>query len=134
MRMNPERGSITAEAVILIPALLALVALIVYAGRLTDASNSLYRAVDAGARAASQSSASRMDRNAVVMTMGHLSARSSGCTGGRVSVTHSSIGRYHTVTVRARCAVNRSGLGLLALPRITLSAESTEVVDFYTRR
>lgn len=134
MRANQNRGSITAEAVVLIPALLSLVALIVYAGRLTDASNSLYRAVDAGARAASQTRESRMDGTGTSMALSHLRASHSGCTRNNVTVSRSSIGRLNLVTVRARCVVNRSGLGLLVLPRVTLSAESTEVVDYYTQR
>lgn len=134
MTRRQQRGSITAEAVVLIPALMSLVALIIYAGRLTDASNSLYRAVDAGARAASQSRESRMDQVGTSMAMSHLHQMSSGCTRNKITVTRSAVGRLKVVTVRARCTVNSSGLGLLILPRVTLSAESTEVVDFYTQR
>lgn len=134
MSRSAQRGSITAEAVVLLPALLALVSLIVYGGRLTDASSSLHRAVDAGARAASQSRASTMEQNGVAMTLDNLKNVSSGCARNTVSVSRSSIGRFQVVTVRARCVVNRSGLGLLLLPRVTVSAESTEVIDYYTKR
>lgn len=132
--LERQRGSITAEAVVLMPALLSLVALIVYAGRLTDASNSLYRATDAGARAASQTASSKMEQTGTSMAMSHLRANSSGCTRTRVSVSRSSVGRFNLVTVRARCIVTRSGLGLLILPRVTVDAESTEVIDYYTQR
>lgn len=134
MRRNGQRGSITAEAVVLIPALLCLVVLIVYAGRLTDASNSLYRAVDAGARAASQSRVSRMEENGRAFALAHLAPLSSGCIDSRVTISRSTIGKFDVVIARARCTVNRSGLGALLLPRVTLIAESTEVVDYYTQR
>lgn len=134
MRRDSNRGSITAEAVILVPALVCLVSLIVYAGRLTEAAGSLQRAVDAGARAASLSSAPRMSSNGSAMAMSQLAQASSGCVASRASVSNTSVGRFRAVTVRARCSVNRSGLGFLVLPRVVLSAESTEVIDFYTQR
>lgn len=134
MSRRRQRGSVTTEVVVLMPALVSLVAFIVYAGRMTDASNSLYRAVDAAARTASQSRESMMERRATSTVVSQLSDKASGCRNNRVSFSTLSNGRLKVVTVRASCVVNRSGLGLLALPKVTLSAESSEVIDYYTQR
>ena len=134
MMKNISRGSLTVEALILVPALMMLFLLIVNVGRLTDASFRVHRAADVSARIASQSNSNSMISRGVAAAHNDLVGRRSTCERANVLVTKGHIGRIQTVTTSITCVVSSSGLGLLSLPQRTVRATSTEVVDYFSGR
>ena len=134
MRRNTSRGSLTVEALILVPALTMLFLLIVHVGRLTDVSFRVHRAADVSARIASQSNSISMVSRGVAAAHKDLAGSTSTCERADVSVTRGRIGRIQTVTTSVTCVVSSSGLGLLSLPHRTIRATSTEVVDYFSGR
>ena len=134
MKRNTSRGSLTVEALILVPVLVMLFLLIVYVGRLTDASFRVHRAADVSARIASQSNFNSMISQGVVAARKDLAGSASSCERADVSITRGKIGRIQTVTSSITCVVSSSGLGILSLPNRTVRATSTEVVDYFSGR
>jgi len=134
MRRGFSRGSLTLEALILVPALMMLFLLIVHVGRLTDASIRVHRAADVSARIASQSNVNSMISRGVAAAHNDLAGSASSCEQAEVLVARGHIGRIQTVTTSITCVVSSSGLGLLSLPQRTVRATSTEVVDYYSGR
>ena len=134
MKINTSRGSLTVEALILVPALIMLFLLIVYVGRLTDASFRVHRAADVSARIASQSNFNSMISQGVVAARKDLAGSASSCERADVSITRGQIGRIQTVTSSITCVVSSMGLGILSLPNRTVRATSTEVVDYFSGR
>ena len=134
MKRNTSRGSLTVEALILVPALMMLFLLIVHVGRLTDASFRVHRAADVSARIASQSNSQVMISRGVTAAHYDLVGSSSTCERADVSITRGQIGRIQTVTSSITCVVSSMGLGILSLPNRTVHATSTEVVDYFSGR
>ena len=134
MKKNISRGSLTVEALILVPALMMLFLLIMHVGRLTDASFRVHRAADVSARIASQSNSNSMISRGVAAAHNDLVGSTSICERANVLVTRGHIGRIQTVTTSITCVVSTSGLGLLSLPQRTVRATSTEVVDYFSGR
>jgi Flp pilus assembly protein TadG len=134
MKRNTSRGSLTVEALILVPALMMLFLLIVHVGRLTDASFRVHRAADVSARIASQSNSNSMISRGVAAAHNDLVGSTSTCERANVLVTRGHIGRIQTVTSSITCVVSSSGLGILSLPNRTVRATSTEVVDYFSGR
>lgn len=134
MKRNTSRGSLTVEALILVPALMMLFLLIVYVGRLTDASFRVHRAADVSARIASQSNFNSMISHGVAAAYKDLGGSATTCERADVSVTRGKIGRIQTVTTSIRCVVSFSGLGLISPPQRSVRATSTEVVDYFSGR
>ena len=134
MKKNNSRGSLTVEALILVPALMMLFLLIMHVGRLTDASFRVHRAADVSARIASQSNSNSMISRGVAAAHNDLVGSTSTCERANVLVTRGHIGRIQTVTTSITCVVSTSGLGLLSLPQRTVRATSTEVVDYFSGR
>ena len=134
MKKNISQGSLTVEALILVPALMILFLLIVHVGRLTDASFRVHRAADVSARIASQSNSKSMISRGVAAAHNDLVGSASTCERANVLVTRGYIGRIQTVTTSITCIVSSSGLRLLSLPQRTVRATSTEVVDYFSGR
>ena len=134
MKKNISRGSLTVEALILVPALMMLFLLIMHVGRLTDASFRVHRAADVSARIASQSNSNSMISRGVAAAHNDLVGSTSTCERANVLVTRGHIGRIQTVTTSITCVVSTSGLGLLSLPQRTVRATSTEAVDYFSGR
>ena len=134
MKKNISRGSLTVEALILVPTLMMLFLLIVHVGRLTDASFRVHRAADVSARIASQSNSNSMISRGVAAAHNDLVGSTSICERANVLVTRGHIGRIQTVTTSITCVVSSSGLGILSLPNRTVRATSTEVVDYFSGR
>ena len=134
MKRNTSRGSLTVEALIMVPALMMLFLLIVYVGRLTDASFRVHRAADVSARIASQSNLNSVISHGVAAAHKDLAGSASSCQRADVSITRGKIGRIQTVTSSITCVVSSSGLGILSLPNRTVRATSTEVVDYFSGR
>jgi Flp pilus assembly protein TadG len=134
MNRTQSRGSVSVEAVLLTPVLVMLVLLVVHVSRLTEASIQVHRAADVGARAASLSSTSQMMQRGVTAAQTNLRDSKSGCTQVRVQIARGNFQQFATVTTTVSCVVNSKGLSLLSLPSRKVTASSTEVIDYYTRR
>lgn len=131
---NRDRGSITIEALLLIPALFIFGTLIVYAGRLTDASISVHHAADVAARVASQSNSAAASYRALQTAHQELSLLKTGCEDADIQVKKISNAGTVSYAVRIQCLVNTRGLGLLSLAPKYVHATSTEIVDVFTAR
>ena len=134
MKRKSSRGSLTVEALLLVPVLMMMFLLIVHVGRLTDASFRVHRAADVSARIASQSSSNSMVQRGVTAAHNDLTVGSSTCERVTVLVSRGHIGRIQTVTTSITCVVSSLGLGLLSSPQRTVHATSTEVVDYFSGR
>jgi Flp pilus assembly protein TadG len=134
MRAEKSRGSMTVEVLLLTPVLVMLVMLIIYAGRMTEASIRVHRAADVGARVASISNDSSMFWKGELAAHTDMRLSKSPCHNIDVAVRKSRIDRLVTVTTTVSCTVPIAGLGLLPPRAQRVHASSTEVIDFYTGR
>lgn len=134
MTNRENRGSITIEALLLVPTVFLFSSLIVYVGRMTDAAISVRRAADVAARVASQSNAQAAKYRAIQTATQELSSLRSGCDDSSVEVKRVDHGIESSFVVLVHCSINTRGLGLLSLVPNSVSAESTEVIDVYTAR
>lgn len=127
------RGSQTVESLVLVPALMMVALLVVYAGRTVDAHLSARGAADVAARVATRSAPSeRLTRGESAGRVA-LTAQRSACAGGRVRVATATRDGRTVVTATVECVVDRRGLAAWISPR-TVSATSSEVVDRYLGR
>lgn len=129
-----HRGSITVETLLLVPAMFIFGSLIIYVGRMTDATMAVSRAADVAARIASESSDQSASFRATQIAHQELSLLKSGCDTSDVDIRRVVHNSQTTYKVRVQCSVNIRGLGLLAIVPKYVSAESSEIVDFYTSR
>lgn len=132
-RLRGDRGdSGPLEVVILVPVLLALVALVVAFGRTTTAESDVTFAARSAARAAAQAqtagaAASRAEQVAAASLAGSGLA----CASHAVAVDASDLRPGGHVTVTVTCDVSLGDVGhlLLAIGDRRLSATAVEVVD-----
>ncbi len=122
--MRSDRGSTTAELVIIAPILLMMLLFIVYVGRLTQANSEVAQAADHAARAAALASRSNMAPRAHAAAASSLA--DSKCLNRQISVVKGGL----EVTVTVTCTIVRSDLAPLAPGQQTVSATSTEIIDF----
>ena len=122
-----QTGSSTVELVILAPVLVAVILLVVYAGRLTQANALVQHAADQAARAVSLSRSGGMAAAAERIVRADLSDNGPACDDVQVEVTATAA----DVTVRVSCSVDRSSLAPLAPGSQTVAGSSTEVFDHY---
>jgi Flp pilus assembly protein TadG len=115
--------------VLLAPVLMALVLLVVFAGRLTEANTQVRHAADQAARAASIAAPGKMVQAGTAAALSDLADNGVGCTTPSVSIVESTTGNLTTVTATVRCDVNRSELAPLAPGAQQVVAQSTEVID-----
>lgn len=134
MTRAPARGSATIEAVLLAPIMMAFVMLVVHVHRQTDASITVSRAADAGARAASMSGPRTMRVNGVTAARRELESAMGTCSRVGVDVAKSESGGLTSVSVTVTCETSKRGLGLLGIASGRITRTSTEVVDYYTGR
>lgn len=128
-----EQGSVAVEVAVLAPALVALLLLVVFAGRVAQADGDVRRAAAAAARAASlrqePGDAEQAARDAAGANL-----RTSGVACGQLEtvVDTSRFAAGGTVAVTVRCSASMADLSLLGVPgRRTFSAGSVEVIDRY---
>lgn len=130
---HPERGSSALSLVLLTPAMLAVMALAVFAGRLAGAEQDVVSAAHDAARAASvrqYPDAAVVDaRAAAERTLGD---RGVSCTAMSVSVDTSAFRPDGSVVVAVSCTIdNRDLLGLGMPGTRTVEATATAVIDRY---
>ena len=132
-RCRGERGdSGPLEVVILVPVLLALVALVVAFGRTTTASNDVSFAARVGARAAAQAqTASAAAGRAEQVVAATLADSGSACASHQVAVDAGDLRPGGSVSVTVSCTVDLADVsGLqLSLGSRTMTATATEIID-----
>lgn len=132
-RCPDERGSVVVETAIVFPALVALLLLVVFAGRTAEADGNVTRAASEAARAASlrQSPADARDDAERVATQ-NLEAAGTRCRDLEVEVDLDDFVPGGTVTVQVRCTVALSDVALLGVPGSrTYAATGVEVIDTF---
>ncbi|WCO67951.1 pilus assembly protein [Iamia majanohamensis] len=132
-RLRDDRGSIAVEVAIIAPALLFLMLLVVYAGKVSEAEGNVERAVSDAARAASlrQHPGDATD-DAQASSVENLAAAGVPCLSLATTVDTADFGPGGTVTVTVRCEASMADVTLLGVPgRHTFTATATEVIDTY---
>ena len=130
-RALSDLGSAAVELVILVPVLLLLVLVVVFAGRLAQANTSVRHAADEAARAASQTSARNMASRAREVALVELQTAGLACVHPSVHVGQIGPAGSSSVVVTVRCELNRQALAPLAPGVHSISATSTEVIDVH---
>lgn len=132
--MSSQRGSMTGEVVVLIPALMMIVLLVVYAGRLMQTSTQIQQVADVAAREASTATRRSSLRVAIAATQREMTLHNLSCERAQVSTRQSMIEGLAAVHVTVTCSLSVKELLLLRVPARTLKATSIAVVDRYRSR
>lgn len=124
-----DRGSMSVEAVLLVPLLVVLLLFVVHIGRLGSTHLRLVTIADQAARMASQVHPEDMVRVAEALAIANASADGLACEkfGTAVNITRDTDPQM--VSVSLVCDLTRQGLALLAPVPRQIRASSTEVVD-----
>jgi len=132
-RLRDQRGSIAVEVAVIAPALLFLMLLVVYAGKVSEADGNVERAASDAARAASlrQHPGDATD-DAQTSATANLAAAGVPCLNITTTVDTTDFAPGGTVTVTVRCEASMADVTLLGVPgRRTFTATATEVIDTY---
>lgn len=135
-RHRTQRGSVTLELVILVPALLLLLGTVVVAGRISTTGQSIEHAASMSARAASLARTPDAAREAAHANgLRALNDKGLDCTKvelGTSTTNFAGHGRPGTVTVTLSCTISLNDLLIPGLPgNRTMTATATSVVDGY---
>lgn len=132
-RFRDQRGSIAVEVAVIAPALLFLMLLVVYAGKVSEADGNVERAASAAARAASlRQHPGDATNDARTSAADNLSAAGVRCINLTTTVDTADLAPGGTVTVTVRCEASMADVTLLGVPgRRTFTASATEVIDTY---
>lgn len=128
-----ERGSATAEMVLLTPLLIIMLLFVVFCGRLADTRLRLNDVAHQAARAASMSrSTTGAQTDARATAQSALANAGITCQNLAVTVNDAGLRPGSTVSVDVQCTVGLSDLALLGVPgSTTLSATFSSPVDTY---
>lgn len=132
-RVRDQRGSAAVEVAVLAPALLALMLLIVFAGRVAHADGQVQRATSEAARAASlRQSPEAAVESARSVASSNLEASGFICQDLVTAVDIQHFVPGGSVTVTVTCVASMRDVTLLGVPgERTFVASSTEVIDRY---
>lgn len=132
-RLRDERGSIAVEVAVIAPALVFLMLLVVYAGKVSEADGNVERAASNAARAASlRQHPSDATADAQTSAADNLAAAGVPCLSLTTTVDTANLAPGGTVTVTVRCEASMADVTLLGVPgRHTFTATATEVIDTY---
>lgn len=133
MNRLDERGSVAVETAVVAPALVVLLLLVVFAGRVAQAEGDVRRAASEGARAASLE---QYPENAELAAKDIVAANlaASGVVCGRLDTTvdTSSFAPGGSVSVTVRCTASMADVALLGVPgERVFESRSVEVIDRY---
>lgn len=131
-RTAHQRGSHSTEALLLVPVLMLLTLMVVFAARRTDATFRVQRAADVAARVASRSAWNVMVTRGTVAARRDLALHAQSCRHADVDVRRVRRDDLTFISATVSCVVNGDGLAFLSVPQIRVRASSTEVVDRYT--
>lgn len=140
MSRRDDRGSVTLEFVVLAPVLLALLGLLIMAGRVAIASNSVEAAADEAARSASISrTAAGARSSAQDGARRSLAQQDLRCTSVQVDVDTSGfavpVGLPAQVRATVTCVVSLADVALPGFPGSrTVTATAVSPVDTYRER
>lgn len=140
LRDEPDRGSVSVEAVMLIPGVVLLVLIMVFAGRVVSAKSGVHNAAYAAARAASlersAGSAQSAADAAAAVVLGQASLRcSSRSTSLDAAGFTAGIGQAASVRVDVTCQVPLSDLALPGAPGSqSITASATSPIDRFRQR
>ena len=129
--MKNERGSLTTEVLLLVPCLLGLVLLVVYAGVITRTSFQVQQAATAAARSASLVSQAQSQREAIRTGTQLLQKHNAHCSTARIYTELVKMEEVSAVRVTVSCKVSTHQVGALHVSGITVSRSSTSVIDRY---
>ncbi len=130
-RRSGDDGTVAVEAALVAPALLALLMLVLVAGRVSQASGDVQSAATAAARAASlratPAAASTAAEDAAADNLGGAGVA---CASHSVAADTANFRPGGSVTVEVTCTADMGDIVLLSVPGSrTFSATATEVVD-----
>ncbi len=133
MRWRSEDGSVAVETAIVAPALLALMLLIVYAGRAAQTDSDIRNAASHAARAASLvADVETAERVATATVEANLNTAGIICQQLRADVGTQSFGVGGVVTVTVACEVSNGDIALVGVPGTRWSrATSSQPIDQY---
>jgi len=132
-RLRDDRGTIAVEVAVIAPALLFLMLLVVYAGKVSEADGNVERAASDAARAASlRQHPSDAADDAQSTAAEDLTAAGVPCLDLTTTVDTDDFDPGGTVTVTVRCEASMADVTLLGVPgRRTFTATAVEVIDTY---
>ena len=132
-RDDPDRGSSTAELVILTPIVILMLLLVVALGRYAHGRQLVEQAASAAARAASLSAtAAQADGRAQQAASASLADAGVSCTSMSITVDDSVFRAGGTVGVSVTCTADLSGLALAGLPgSATMTATGRAPLETY---
>jgi len=130
---DADRGSSTAELVIVTPIIIIMLLLVVAFGRYAYGNQLVEQAASAAARAASLSAtASQADDRAQQAAAASLSDAGVACTSMTITVDAADFRAGGTVGVTLTCAADLSGLALAGLPgAVTMTATGRAPLVFF---
>jgi len=126
-----ERGSVAVETAVIAPALVALLLLVVFAGRVSHLDSAVQRAAAEGARAASLHDDPLVaDEASSAAVAANLAANAVPCAHLEVSTGTSDLRPGGSISVTVRCVADMTDVALLGVPGSrTFVATSHQVVD-----
>lgn len=132
-QFHDERGSIAVEVAVIAPALVFLMLLDVYAGKVSEADGNVERAASDAARAASlRQDPGDATTDAQDTAAANLAAAGVPCLTLTTDVDTDDFAPGGTVTVTVRCEASMEDVTLLGVPgRRTFTATAVEVIDTY---
>lgn len=132
-RLGEERGSVAVEVAVLAPALVALMLLVVFAGRVSHAAGEVGRAASEAARAASlRQSPEAAVEAANATAASNLADSGFVCGALTTTVDTSQLVAGGRVTVTVRCVADMSDVTMLGVPGTRVfESRSVEVIDRY---
>ncbi len=128
-----DRGSVAVETAVVAPALIILLLLVVFAGRVSQAEAAVQRAASEASRAASlEFDAAAATEAAQSTVAANLASSQVVCSNLETDIDVTGLAPGGRVSVTVRCEAPMSDLALLGVPgQRTMSATSIEVVDRY---
>jgi len=128
-----ERGSIAVEVAVIAPALLFLMLLVVFAGKVAEADGNVERAASDAARAASlRQHPADATTDAQHVAAANLAAAGVSCIDVTTTVDTRRFAPGGTVSVTVSCETSMADVTLLGVPgRRTFTATAVEVIDTY---
>lgn len=126
-----DRGSVAVEAAVIAPALIVLMLLVVFAGRVSQLDAAVQRAASEASRAASLEAGPDAAAEAAETTaQANLDSNAVPCTNLQIDTDTSNFRPGGSVTVDIRCTANMSDVALLGVPgERSFRSTSTEIVD-----
>lgn len=133
------RGSVSIEAVLVIPAFLLFLALIGAFARTVDVRHDIHAATVQAARTAAQETSYLAESSATQAFTAHLARDQVACLELEITIDATDLnlapGQPGAVTVTARCVITLSDLAVPGLPgQVTITDQFTTSINPYTNR